>query len=182
MKVLRKDIVAAARELFRDKGYAGASMQDLADVVGLRKASLYVRFPNKEALVADVIAMTLDETFAVIGDDQKNGKAAYEAVLRAIATTFADRKRCVALHLAYGTGEETPLAKASVRSFFAESRDRLAETIASKVGLQRARDLATDALARLEGATIWLVTEDDPAPLDRALTASLNELDAALEA
>ncbi len=180
MKVLRKDIVAAARELFREKGYAGASMQDLADVVGLRKASLYVRFPNKEALVADVIALTLDETFAGIDDDQKDGRAAYQAVLRAIATTFADRKRCVALHLAYGAGDETPLAKASVQSFFADTRDRLAGTIVDAIGPQRAKDLATDALSRLEGATLWLVTENDVAPLERALTASLDALDAAL--
>jgi hypothetical protein len=40
--------------------------------------------------------------------------------------------------------------------------------------------LATDALSRLEGATIWLVTENDAAPLARALAASLKELDAAL--
>ena len=54
-KVSRDKIIHAARELFREKGYAGASMQDLADEVGLRKASLYMRFPNKESLVPEVL-------------------------------------------------------------------------------------------------------------------------------
>jgi TetR/AcrR family transcriptional regulator, transcriptional repressor for nem operon len=52
-------IVSTARELFRSKGYAGASMNDLADAVGLKKSSLYVRFPNKEALVPAVLDLTL---------------------------------------------------------------------------------------------------------------------------
>lgn len=48
MKVARTEIVKAAQELFRQCGYAGASMQALATRVGLQKASLYMRFENKE--------------------------------------------------------------------------------------------------------------------------------------
>ena len=38
-------------------------MQNLANRVGLQKASLYMRFPNKEALVPEVLNLTLSETF-----------------------------------------------------------------------------------------------------------------------
>lgn len=51
MKASYDDIVIAARELFRERGYTGASMNDLAERVGLKKSSLYNRLPSKESLV-----------------------------------------------------------------------------------------------------------------------------------
>lgn len=43
-------ILRAARELIQTRSYLGLSFQDLADRVGIRKASLYHHFPSKEAL------------------------------------------------------------------------------------------------------------------------------------
>lgn len=45
------EIFAAALKLFRAKGYHGASMQDLAEAVGMQKASLYYYFKSKEDLL-----------------------------------------------------------------------------------------------------------------------------------
>ena len=45
-KVLDKDIVANLVDVFRSKGYDGASLSDLAEKTGLKKASLYHRFPD----------------------------------------------------------------------------------------------------------------------------------------
>lgn len=45
------EIFAAALRLFEQKGYHGASMQDLADAVGMQKASLYYYFRSKEDLL-----------------------------------------------------------------------------------------------------------------------------------
>ena len=56
-----ENIVDEARELFRNRGYAGMSMQDLAERVGLKKPSLYTRFASKESLVPEVLALTLAE-------------------------------------------------------------------------------------------------------------------------
>jgi AcrR family transcriptional regulator len=47
----RAEIFAAALHLFQAKGYHGASMQDLADAVGMQKASLYYYFHSKEDLL-----------------------------------------------------------------------------------------------------------------------------------
>ncbi len=46
----RREILALATEAFLARGYAGASMADLACAVGIQKASLYHHFPSKEAL------------------------------------------------------------------------------------------------------------------------------------
>ncbi len=45
------EIFSAALRLFQEKGYHGASMQDLADAVGMQKASLYYYFKSKEDLL-----------------------------------------------------------------------------------------------------------------------------------
>jgi AcrR family transcriptional regulator len=45
------EIFNAALRLFQEKGYHGASMQDLADAVGMQKASLYYYFRSKEDLL-----------------------------------------------------------------------------------------------------------------------------------
>jgi len=46
---------AAAVELFAERGYGGASMGELADRVGIAKASLYNYYPSKEALLVDLL-------------------------------------------------------------------------------------------------------------------------------
>ncbi len=55
-KRLRKDeIVDEATRLFAERGYEGASMADLAERVGLRKASLFHHFASKDVLYAAVL-------------------------------------------------------------------------------------------------------------------------------
>jgi AcrR family transcriptional regulator len=175
MKASLGSIVREARELFRHHGYDGASMQDLATKVGLKKASLYTRFPTKESLVPEVLTLTNDEVFA--GLPEGDGFAAYGVALERIARALSEETRCVGLHLAYGaSGPETPDAAAAVRGFFTGQRDRLAALIEPSVGAPRARELAGDAIARLEGATVWTVVEGDTAPMGRALRVSLEEV------
>lgn len=176
MKVSRQDIVAAARELFRTQGYAGASMQDLADRVGLKKASLYSRFPHKEALVGEVLQLTFDETFADV-DAAGGWHMAYEAALRSMGEALMDRGRCVAFHLAYGASAEAPRALDAVRAFFTACRQRLAATLSAAADPVEADRIAADALSQIEGATLWLVVEGDRTPMERALTRLLAEAD-----
>ncbi len=45
------EILAAALKIFREKGYHAASMQDLADEVGLQKGSLYYYVSSKDDLL-----------------------------------------------------------------------------------------------------------------------------------
>ncbi|WSG98187.1 helix-turn-helix domain-containing protein (plasmid) [Rhizobium johnstonii] len=181
MKVAREEIVTAARELFREKGYAGASMQDLAERVGLKKASLYMRFANKEALVPEVMDLLLRDTLSEAGAGGAGGARypAYAALVRAIADTLSDRKRCVGLHLAYGVGDETPVAKQAVRTFFQSLRDRMSDILARAMPSITAEILAADALVRLEGATLLIAVFDEVTPMERAVEAVLSEARAA---
>jgi AcrR family transcriptional regulator len=56
----RADIVQAAAQIFRQKGYHAASMQDIADAVGLQKASLYHHFASKQDILLEILDEALD--------------------------------------------------------------------------------------------------------------------------
>ena len=62
----RVGIVAEATRLFAERGYDGASMGDLAERVGLRKASLFHHFPSKDALYATVLEQLMEQVKATI--------------------------------------------------------------------------------------------------------------------
>lgn len=48
------EIRAAAAKVFAERGYHNATTQDIADVLGIRQASLYYYIPTKEAALEDV--------------------------------------------------------------------------------------------------------------------------------
>lgn len=52
---MKEKILEAAEQLVQDRGLNAVSFQDLANAVGLRKASLFHHFPNKEALARALI-------------------------------------------------------------------------------------------------------------------------------
>jgi TetR/AcrR family transcriptional regulator, cholesterol catabolism regulator len=54
MKRRSAEITAAAAKVFASRGYHNATTQDIADVLGIRQASLYYYFPTKEAALEQV--------------------------------------------------------------------------------------------------------------------------------
>ncbi len=56
----RDDIIQAAAQIFRQKGYHAASMQDIADAVGLQKASLYHHVDSKQDILLSIFDQVLD--------------------------------------------------------------------------------------------------------------------------
>ena len=49
----------AATELFAERGYDGTSMADIAERIGIAKASLYNYYPSKEELLLDLVQRSL---------------------------------------------------------------------------------------------------------------------------
>lgn len=56
------EILDAAAKVFAERGYYGASTQDIADVLGIRQASLYYYFPSKE-IALELVCMKGVEGF-----------------------------------------------------------------------------------------------------------------------
>ena len=57
---LRDEILNVALELFSVNGYEATSISQLADAVGIRKASLYSHFASKQEILDDVVALVLE--------------------------------------------------------------------------------------------------------------------------
>jgi AcrR family transcriptional regulator len=57
--VTREDILEAAAQVFREKGFHGASMSDIAEAVDLRKASLYHHVSSKQEILSELLDRAL---------------------------------------------------------------------------------------------------------------------------
>lgn len=83
----RRDIIDGARRVFFDKGFDGASMDEVAKAAGVSKATIYVYFSSKEelfeALVLNDRARSAEHLFVV---DPTVGDVA--SVLRRIGISF----------------------------------------------------------------------------------------------
>jgi AcrR family transcriptional regulator len=67
-EVTRARIVNAALELFATKTYAGTSLQDIAESIGMSKAALYYHFPSKESLLRALFAPTVHRVERALAD------------------------------------------------------------------------------------------------------------------
>jgi len=90
-RVLRRadEIVDAAASVFAERGFHGASTQAIADVLGMRQASLYYYFPSKEAALQLVCEKGVDGFL-------ENA----EAIVAADVTPIDKLTRLIASHLA----------------------------------------------------------------------------------
>jgi AcrR family transcriptional regulator len=51
----RERILAAAVQLFAQYGYHAATMRDIAEISGIRAASIYYHYPSKQALLVEIM-------------------------------------------------------------------------------------------------------------------------------
>ncbi|MBX3186944.1 MAG: TetR/AcrR family transcriptional regulator [Labilithrix sp.] len=100
-KRLRKEeIILEATRLFAERGYEGASMGDLAERVGLRKASLFHHFPSKDVLYATVLLQLVESVrVAIVGAAASEGsfEARLDALTDALTTTLGSQPHAARL-------------------------------------------------------------------------------------
>jgi TetR/AcrR family transcriptional repressor of nem operon len=73
----REQVLEKVKHLFWDKGFNGTSMQDLVDVTGLNRSSIYNSFGNKKALYE-----------LVLKQYQEEGKVLFEEALSQTENSF----------------------------------------------------------------------------------------------
>lgn len=61
----RQQVVQAAIDVFAEKGFADASLQDVADRVGVLKGSLYHYIDSKEALLYQILSYSHEQGLAI---------------------------------------------------------------------------------------------------------------------
>ena len=83
----RRQILDGAREVFRAKGYEGASMDAIAKAAGVSKGTLYVYFTNKDELFERLITDEKQELAAALDAFQPTAES-FRDNLRAFAISF----------------------------------------------------------------------------------------------
>jgi TetR/AcrR family transcriptional regulator len=85
----RERVIRKARELFLAQGYAAVSMQQIADSVGVNKATLYHYFKDKQALFIAVMVEQGKQMNASIAAALAAGETLQEK-LQSVAQTILD--------------------------------------------------------------------------------------------
>ncbi|MCL5244297.1 TetR/AcrR family transcriptional regulator [Cellulophaga sp. 20_2_10] len=92
-KVLDKDLLTALGKVFRSKGYEGTSIKDLSEATGLKKASLYHRFPDGKEEMANSVFSHIDEwvketIFFALNDESIVPQARLKQAIDHISTLY----------------------------------------------------------------------------------------------
>lgn len=82
-----------ALRVFAERGYDGASMDDVARAAGITKASIYHHVPGKEALLERGLTRALDALFTILDEPGSAEGTAIERlrhIVRRVATVTLD--------------------------------------------------------------------------------------------
>ena len=91
---LRGRILATAAEIFARDGYQDTDLQDVADALGIGKASVYRRFPSKQELF-----------LAAVDDGMRRLKRAVDAAIESISDPLEQISKAVVAYLAFFDAE-----------------------------------------------------------------------------
>jgi AcrR family transcriptional regulator len=93
-KARKEEILEVATRLFAERGYEGASMNDVAEQVGMRKASLFYHFATKDALyeaVIDRLVASLHEPLEAIYASSGTYVERLDALTRTLVEALGSR-------------------------------------------------------------------------------------------
>jgi TetR/AcrR family transcriptional regulator, cholesterol catabolism regulator len=80
----KEQVIRKAAELFREKGYAAASMRDLAQMLGIEAASLYSHIKSKEEILRTLCFDMAAEFRTSLNEVEKQKATASEKLRRGI--------------------------------------------------------------------------------------------------
>ena len=106
--VRRKQLLDAARKVFRDKGYEGATVSEIAQEAGLGKGTFYFYYPSKVAIAVALRDGLMTITAAAVEIAMKPKPTFGEKLNTLVTTTFEVARKNVDLYrLAFIGADET---------------------------------------------------------------------------
>jgi len=87
-----KEICAAALEVFAEKGFAAARLEEIARRAGVSKGTLYLYFKDKEDLFRAVVRDAIAPNVAAIAESIAAMEAPFADIVRMFLAGFAERE------------------------------------------------------------------------------------------
>lgn len=158
-KILDKDVLLGLTKVFREKGYEGASLKELADVTGLKKASLYHRFPKGKQQMAEAVFNHLGEwvdahIFFSLSDQTQSPELRLKNGLAHVRTLYkGGNERCIFRAFSMQAGLE--LFEKQVKNGMKEYINAFVEIgLALHLSPQKANEYAIQTLIDIQGSLI----------------------------
>ena len=171
----RKQLLAAAQEVFVANGYHAAAMYDIAERAGVSKPVLYQHFPGKLELylaLLDAQAEALGDTVVAALAGTNDNRERIHGVLSAYFA-FVDRSdHDGAFRLIFESDlVNEPAVRDRVESVTKRTMLAVADTVASDTGLGRdeAQLLATALTGAAQVAARWWLAEERPISQEDAI-------------
>ena len=98
----RGKVLAAARELFSERGYEGATIRDIAAAAGMSTGAVFANFSDKSDLFRDIILTDLAQLAGEMRDSASRARNVEDALLRIFSAGYAFFR------------EQMPLARAAI--------------------------------------------------------------------
>jgi AcrR family transcriptional regulator len=171
----RKQLLAAAQEVFVANGYHAAAMDDIAERAGVSKPVLYQHFPGKLELYlalldtqAAALSGAVSQALAATDDNRQRIHGVLSAYF-----DFVDRdEQDGAFRLIFETdlGNE-PAVRKRVEAVTQKTMQAVADTVAGDTGLDRASAelLSTALTGAAQVAARWWLARDRPVAQDDAI-------------
>ena len=127
----RDELLAAAARVFSEKGFAAASMQELAEAMALKPTAIYHYFASKDELLAEVVNKAHTEAWQTVSramaatSDPRHALGAFIESL----TKWADGRRHEASLLLQGQPLSDGAGREAVRRAGAAYRDCVTELV-----------------------------------------------------
>jgi TetR/AcrR family transcriptional regulator, lmrAB and yxaGH operons repressor len=168
------EMMTRALDLFRTYGFDGVSLKQLADSMGMEKASLYYRFPGGKDEIALAVATSVDSVMR------------QHVLIPLSATGISPRRRvqlaCDELREFYGGGKKSctldvmsiPGASEDVKKVLRGTLQSWLDaftTVSREAGLTaaRARKRAEEAIMRIEGSLVMSRVLGESGSFERTL-------------
>ncbi len=171
-RVGKQQLLDRAIELFRAKGYAATSIDDIVKACGITKGSLYHHFSGKEALALaamDQVHRHFDaHIFGPLRDAEPPDATALARLNEAVETFFTEHPDgCLLANLSLEAGVDNPLFMDRIRQFFDDWRACYQAAFATRHGEEKARAMAEDSVATVQGCILMHRIDGNLQPLHR---------------
>ena len=169
----RDELIVALGEIFRERGFEGASLSVITERTGLGKGSLYNLFPGGKAEMAQVVlkevAAWFEKHVFVPLRESADPAAGIAHMFDAVSRFFRSGRR-VCLVGTFALDDTRDRFAAEIRTYFTAWTEALAAAL-TRDGFdpQAALAMAEDVVAGIQGALVLARSQHDPAVFTRAI-------------